>query len=116
MSWFAKKVDFWGTRQRITVALGLTSSFLLIFMVFSISMTRAIYAQQKDVAVLSTKIEDLQASEKDLKESISSLAGTVADLRDKQNQQQGMLIGFGGLAALLQIVNTVLQIRGDKKG
>lgn len=96
------------------IIFGMMSSFLMIFLIISVGTMGHTYAQQKDTAVLSTKIDDMQVSQKDLKEAIGSLASTVADLRDKQNQQQGMLIGFGGLAALLQIVNTLLQFRGDK--
>lgn len=117
MRWFKPKPDQVGPslRHRIIALLGMTSSFLMIFLIISVGMTGHTFAQQKDsTAVLATKIDDMQASQKDLKEYVSSLAVTVADLRDQQSQQKGMLLGFGGLAALLQIVNTVLQFRGEK--
>lgn len=115
MNWFkAQHSD--GLRLRMMAALGMTSGFLLMFLIISVAVTGRsnIYAQKQDNAILAIKIDDVKVAEEDTRKAMADLLNTVQDLRDKQNQMQGMLIGFGGLAALLQIVNTVLQLRGDK--
>ena len=99
--------------KRLLFVFPLITSILLGLMCFRVANTHA--QQQSSQAILSVRIDDLKSDQADLRQMLQTLALTVQDERDKLNQMQGMLIGFGGFACVLQILNTILQFRVAKK-
>ena len=103
--------------RRRAVGLPLISAAFLVLLITGVTANDryTAHAEQSHDAVLTTRIDQLRSDQIDLKSTLSALQMIVQEQRDKQNQMQGMLIGFGGFAALLQVLNAILQYRSAKQ-